>query len=168
MQLLIFRQQTFSQIMNNMELITKFYTSFAKADADEMINCYDSIITFTDPAFGTLNSNDVKNMWRMLIERSKGNLKIKFDNIEANDKTGSANWTAIYFYGDTQRKIINKISAKFEFGNGKIIKHTDHFNLWKWTQQAFGWKGYLFGWTSFMKKKIQSQTASLLQSYSSN
>ncbi|MDO8999854.1 MAG: nuclear transport factor 2 family protein [Bacteroidota bacterium] len=153
--------------MNNKELITKFYTSFAEADAEAMINCYDSIITFTDPAFGTLKGNDAKNMWRMLIEKSNGNLKIEFANVEANDKIGSANWTAVYLYGDTQRIIVNKISAKFEFENGKIIKHTDYFDLWKWTRQALGWKGYLFGYTSFMKKKIQKQASSLLLTYSS-
>lgn len=152
--------------MNNTELIRKFYESFANADAEAMVNCYDQNIVFADPAFGELKGEDAKNMWRMLIDRSKGNIKITFDNLKANDKTGTANWRAEYIFGETGRKVINNISATFEFQNGKIIKHTDDFNMWKWTQQALGWKGYLLGWSSFMKMIIQKQTNGLLKAYS--
>lgn len=153
--------------MDNANIIKKFYESFAKADAEGMASCYGAAILFTDPAFGTLKGEDAKDMWRMLIERSNGNLKITFDNVKANDKAGTANWTAEYIFIQTGRSVINKISAQFEFQNGKIIKHTDHFNIWKWTRQAFGWKGYLFGWTSFMKTKIQIQANDLLKKYKS-
>ncbi len=134
--------------MNNAELIRKFYESFAQGNAEGMVGCYDQNIVFNDPAFGELRGDDAKAMWRMLIANSKGNLDIMFDTINANDKTGTANWTAKYVFSQTGRKVINNISAEFEFKNGKIIKHTDHFNLWKWTQQALGWKGYLLGWSS--------------------
>ena len=151
--------------MNNRDLVINFYESFARLDAEGMISCYDQNIVFIDPAFGELKGNDAKNMWRMLIDRSKGNLRITFDNVEADDKTGRANWRAEYVFTQTGRNVINKISAQFEFQNGKIIKHTDHFNMWRWTQQALGWRGYLFGWTSFMKTKIQKQTNKLLKAY---
>lgn len=151
--------------MKNTDLINNFYASFAKADADGMVNCYDENIIFSDPAFGELKGNDAKNMWRMLLSRGN-DIKITFENVQADDKSGSANWRAEYVYSQTGRKVINKISAQFEFQNGKIIKHTDRFNLWRWTQQALGWKGYLLGWSSFMKKKIQKQTNQLLKIYS--
>lgn len=101
----------------------------------------------------------------MLIHRSKGNLKITYDNVKADENTGSAHWIAEYTYGQTGRKVVNKISARFEFRNGKIIKHTDHFNLWRWTQQAIGWKGYLLGWTPYIQSKIRQQTNQLLKAY---
>ena len=151
--------------MNNTELITKFYESFAKADAEAMISCYDQNIVFADPAFGELKGDDAKNMWRMLIKNSKGNLKITFSDVKANENTGSANWIADYIFSQTGRKVVNKISAQFEFGNGKITKHHDHFNMWRWAQQALGWKGYLLGWSSFMKNKIQEKTNSLLTDF---
>lgn len=150
--------------MTNTELIKKFYESFAKADTEAMVNCYDDNIVFSDPAFGELKGNDAKNMWRMLLSRSK-DIKITFDNVKADDKFGSANWKAEYVYSQTGRKVINKISTQFEFQNGKIIKHTDRFNLWRWTQQALGWRAYLLGWSPFMKKKIQKQTNQLLKLY---
>lgn len=152
---------------NNKILIRNFYQSFANTDAEGMIACYDDAIVFTDPAFGTLKGDDAKNMWRMLIANSKGKTKINFSDVKADDKTGSAHWIAEYTFSQTGRKVINKISASFEFANGKIVRHTDHFNLWKWSGQALGWKGWLLGWTPFMKNKIQKQTHKLLSAYKS-
>lgn len=151
--------------MNNSDLIKKFYESFSRGDAEGMVHCYHPDILFQDPAFGELKGDDARNMWRMLVERSKGNLKISVDNVKADDTTGEANWIAEYIFIRTRRKVINKISAQFEFKDGKIIRHTDHFDLWKWAQQALGWKGYLFGWTSFLKNKIRKQANHLLKSY---
>lgn len=155
-----------NQLMDNAAIIKSFYTSFAAGNAEGMISCYDPAIVFTDPAFGELKGDDAKNMWRMLVQRSKGEIKITFDNVKADEKTGSANWIAEYKFAQTGRKVINKISAQFEFENGKIIKHTDHFSLWNWARQALGWKGFLFGGTSFLKAKIQKQTKGLLKQYS--
>lgn len=151
--------------MINTELINKFYTSFVNGNAEEMVNCYHNEIIFQDPAFGILKGEDAKNMWRMLIERSKGDIKITFNNVKANDKTGSAHWEAHYTFTQTGRPVINKISAQFEFKDGKIIKHTDTFDLWTWSKQALGFKGYLLGWSSFMQKQINKQTAALLKAY---
>ena len=75
--------------MTNAELISHFYTSFAKGDAEGMVSCYDDAIQFKDPAFGALKGEGAKNMWRMLIGRNKGNIHITFSNVTANEKTGS-------------------------------------------------------------------------------
>jgi hypothetical protein len=45
-------------------------------------------------------------------------------------------------------------SAQFYFQDGLIIRHTDDFDIWKWSKQALGLTGYLFGWTGFMQNKI--------------
>ncbi|HTA61670.1 MAG TPA: nuclear transport factor 2 family protein [Bacteroidia bacterium] len=151
--------------MTNSELITQFYSSFAKDDAEGMVSYYDDAIQFKDPAFGALKGENAKNMWRMLLSRNKGNIHIAFSNVKANDKTGSANWVAEYVFSATGRKVINVISAEFEFANGKIIKHTDTFDIYKWAKQAFGLKGYLLGWTAFMQNKIQQQANASLNKY---
>ena len=154
--------------MTNAELITHFYQSFANGDAEGMVACYNDNIQFKDPAFGALKDEDAKKMWRMLMSRSQGKIHITFSNVEANETKGSANWVAEYTFSATGRKVINIISAAFEFKDGKIIKHTDSFDIYKWSQQAFGLKGYLLGWTSFMQNKIQQQSTTLLKKYTAS
>lgn len=130
-----------------------------------MVSCYGDGIIFSDPAFGTLQGDEAKNMWRMLINNAKGKITITHDNVKADDQHGSADWIAEYDFSKTGRRVINKISARFEFAGGKIVRHTDHFDLWKWSEQALGWKGYLLGWTPFMKKQIRKQANALLKKY---
>jgi ketosteroid isomerase-like protein len=154
--------------LSNHELIEKFYSSFSAGDAEGMAGCYSDDIHFNDPAFGDLHGKDAMNMWRMLLRNSKGDLKITFSDVRADEKSGSANWIAVYTFSKTGRKVINKITANFEFQDGKIIRHSDHFDLWKWSRQALGLTGYLLGWSAFMKKKINSQTKSLLEKYNAS
>jgi len=149
----------------NETVIYKFYTAFANADVEQMCECYHPNVQFRDPAFGLLKGKEVCQMWKMLIERSKGNLKIDFSQVKANEHLGSAFWIAKYNFSKTNRKIENSISAKFHFQDGLIIKHTDDFDIWKWSKQAFGLKGLLLGWTGFMQNKIQKQAREALKKY---
>ncbi|MBZ4035073.1 nuclear transport factor 2 family protein [Flavobacterium sp. 17A] len=149
----------------NEALIAKFYTAFANADAKTMVECYHPKIHFIDPAFGLLKEDQVAKMWEMLLLKSKGNIKIEFSNVKADDSTGSANWVATYNFSKTNRKVVNRIAAEFVFQDGLIIKHTDNFDIWKWSKQAFGITGYLLGWTGFFQKKVQSQALSSLQKF---
>jgi hypothetical protein len=150
----------------NENTIIKFYTAFANANADQMCECYHPIVHFRDPVFGLLKGKEVCQMWKMLIERSKGNLKIEFSEIKTTENSGSAQWIATYNFSKTKRKVVNTIAAKFHFKDGLIIKHTDDFDIWKWTKQAFGLKGLLFGWTGFMQNKIQEEARMSLKKYS--
>jgi len=150
---------------SNEQLIETFYSAFASGNAEGMRNCYHQNVIFQDPAFGILKGKDVGDMWTMLIERSKGNLEITFFDIEANNDTGSARWVADYLFSRTNRKVINEIQAQFEFKDGLIIRHTDHFDLWKWSKQALGMAGILLGWTGFMQNKIQNQAIQSLRKH---
>ena len=141
----------------NEAVITKFYTAFANSDPQTMSECYHPKVHFIDPAFGLLKDEQVSKMWKMLLLKSKGNIKIEFSDVKADDFSGSAKWVATYNFSKTNRKVINKIRAEFVFQDGLIIKHIDDFDIWKWSQQAFGLTGYLLGWTGFFQKKIQQQ-----------
>lgn len=149
----------------NEALITKFYTAFANADAQTMSECYHPNVHFVDPAFGLLKGEQVSDMWKMLIQKSKGNIKIEFSDIKADDFTGTAKWVATYNFSKTNRNVINRIGAEFAFQDGLIIKHTDIFDVWKWSKQAFGVTGYLLGWTGFFQKKIQEQALLSLKKF---
>jgi ketosteroid isomerase-like protein len=149
------------------QLIETFYRSFSQADAESMVACYADDIDFEDPAFGPLHGNDAKNMWRMLVGRSNGQLNVVFTDVWADESKGGARWTATYPFSKTGRRVVNKIEASFEFENGKIKKHIDRFDFWKWSSQALGISGTLLGWTPFLKNKIRSNALAQLKSFSS-
>ena len=149
----------------NENLIAKFYTAFANADAKTMSECYHPKVHFIDPAFGLLKEDQVSKMWEMLILKSKGNIKIEFSDVRADEFRGTAKWAATYNFSKTNRKVINKISAEFVFQDGLIIKHTDSFDVWKWSKQAFGLTGHLLGWTGFFQDKIKEQALLSLKKF---
>ncbi|MCP4441348.1 MAG: nuclear transport factor 2 family protein [Aureispira sp.] len=150
------------------ELIKTFYQAFKDLDAEAMAACYHEDIVFEDPAFGVLKGEHAGNMWRMLCATQKGqNFVVEASNVQGANKKGSAHWEAHYLFSQTGRKVHNKIDAKFEFKDGKIIKHTDSFSLHKWAQQALGLKGFILGWTGFFKTKLHAQTNKLLAKFES-
>jgi hypothetical protein len=151
---------------SNENTIVKFYTAFANADATQMCECYHSNAKFRDPVFGLLKGNDICQMWKMLIESSKGNLKIDFSEVKAEEYRGSANWIATYNFSKTNRKVVNSVHARFQFQDGLIINHNDDFDIWNWAKQALGIKGLLLGWTGFVQKKIQEEALKSLKKYS--
>ena len=149
----------------NENLIVKFYTAFANVDAKTMSECYHPKVHFVDPVFGLLKEEQVSKMWEMLLLKSKGDIKIEFSNVKADEFSGSARWIATYNFSKTNRKVVNKISAEFLFQDGLIIKHTDNFDVWKWSKQAFGFTGYLLGWTGFFQNKIKEQALLSLKKF---
>lgn len=150
---------------SNEQIIEEFYAAFASQNPETMASCYHPDVIFEDPAFGKLHGKDVSDMWHMMIERAKGNLEISFSDIHANEKSGSAKWVAKYHFSKTNRNVVNKIQAFFEFKDGLIIKHTDHFNFYEWSKQALGTTGLLLGWSSFLHKKVQRQALESLRKY---
>lgn len=140
----------------NVELIQEFYSSFQARNADGMIACYHANVVFSDPVFRTLHGAEAASMWRMLCERGK-DLKIEFGNIQADDKTGSAHWEAWYTFSKSARRVHNVIEASFVFQDGKIIRHIDRFNLWKWSSRALGPLGTFLGWTPFVQSVIRRE-----------
>jgi len=136
------------------ELITKFYSAFAKRDWQTMQSCYHDEATFSDPVFQNLTAKETKAMWHMLTSSAK-DLSITFGQIKIQDQTGSCHWEAIYMFSKTGRKVHNKIDASFQFKDGKIIGHEDSFDLWRWSGIALGISGKLFGWSPFLKAKIR-------------
>jgi ketosteroid isomerase-like protein len=143
---------------NQEEVITQFYQALVRGDPEGMVRHYHDDIVFRDPAFGELRGNDARNMWRLLVSPA---VKASFSDVGPH----SARWTAAYVFKKTGRKVVNRISAEFEFKDGKIVRHTDHFDFWRWTSQALGLPGYLLGWTSFMKARCIRQTSALLKDF---
>jgi ketosteroid isomerase-like protein len=142
----------------NERLIRDFYTAFQKRDAAAMAACYHPDVRFSDPVFPDLRGARASGMWHMLCERG-ADLAIEFSDVTADDRRGSAHWDARYTYSGTGRKVLNRIDASFEFEAGKIVRHTDRFDLYRWARQALGPVGLLLGWTPMVQNKIRRTAA---------
>lgn len=148
----------------NEKLIEIFYTSFQKLDPEAMVRCYHPDIRFSDPVFPILSGPEVGAMWRMLCSQAK-NFELTFADVQADDQKGKARWEARYDFSATGRRVHNKIEAEFEFRDGKIIKHTDSFDFWKWSSMALGPAGLLLGWTPLLRGKVQKQASERLAKF---
>ncbi|MEO6330788.1 MAG: nuclear transport factor 2 family protein [Ginsengibacter sp.] len=148
----------------NEEVIKTFFTAFAKLDYTTMQYCYDNDAIFNDPVFGILQGEQVRSMWKMLCTRAK-DFSLEFNAVEAGEEYGTCLWTARYVFSKTGRSVINNVKAHMRFSQGKIIEHTDEFDLYKWSRQAFGVQGWLLGWSGFMKNKIRHQALTNLGSF---
>lgn len=136
-------------------LIETFYQAFQRRDAAGMIACYHDDVAFSDPVFGELQGARAGAMWQMLCARGK-DLQIEYRDISADETTGRAHWDASYTFSGTGRKVHNSIDASFVFADGKIVRHTDVFDLHAWAGQALGLPGKLLGGTAFMQRKIRA------------
>ncbi|PIO95083.1 DUF4440 domain-containing protein [Pseudomonas syringae] len=155
------------QSQANSALITRFYDAFAQLDAEAMSACYTDDVLFSDPAFGELRGAQVGDMWRMLTSRAK-DFSVVFDQVRADDQTGSAHWVATYLFSQTGRTVVNDIQARFVFRDGKICEHRDDFDMWRWSRQALGLKGLLLGWTPLVRNAVRAQALKGLKTFSEN
>ncbi len=149
---------------NPKDVIERFYSAFQRKDWKAMQDCYHSDIWFSDPVFRDLRGGRAKAMWHMLVNAGK-DLTLTFKNVEVKDNTGSCDWEAFYSFSRTGRKVHNVIHATFEFKDGKIIRHNDSFDLWKWAGMALGTPGKLLGWSSAIRSKIRSTAATNLDRF---
>ncbi|MBK7992637.1 MAG: nuclear transport factor 2 family protein [Blastocatellia bacterium] len=148
----------------NEKLIEKFYQCFQKRDYKGMNECYHQDIEFSDAVFIGLKGERAKAMWQMLCERA-ADLEIKTSAIKADDNEGKAHWEAFYTFSQTGNKVHNKIDAVFQFKQGKIVKHTDSFDLWAWAAMALGIKGKILGWFPPVQAAIRKQASDNLEKF---
>lgn len=151
-------------MVSNTAVIQKFYEAFKNGDAETMVSCYHADIQFEDPVFRKLKGEEAGDMWRMLLSRAK-DLKIEYFNITATNEEGAVEWHAIYTFSKTGRVVKNKIKARFEFLDGKIITHKDTFSFWKWSIMALGPVGIFLGFTPLLRNKVSGQSLKMLRGY---
>jgi limonene-1,2-epoxide hydrolase len=138
----------------NNALIQQFYTAFQNKDYKSMQRAYHPEAVFHDPVFQNLSVEEVKAMWQMLVTAG-ADLKIESSSVSADDQSGKCMWQAWYTFTTTGRKVHNVIYAKFEFKDGKIYRHNDHFDFWRWSKMALGTPGLLLGWTPLIRNKVR-------------
>ena len=154
----------------NEETLHAFYSAFAKLDADGMARCYAEDATFDDEVFSLKGRREVAGMWGMLcdVTRSKGAdvWKLEWRDVQADASSGRAHWDAHYRFSATGRIVDNSIDGRFRFDPaGRIVRHEDSFDFWKWSRQALGTPGVLLGWTPVLRAKVRKQAAASLERY---
>lgn len=142
----------------NAALVARFYEAFQRRDADAMAACYHADATFSDPVFPDLRGPRVAAMWRMLCASAR-DLDVRAHDIQADDATGSARWEARYGFGRARRPVHNVIAARFAFRDGRIARHEDSFDLWRWSRMALGPAGVALGWSPMLKARIRADAA---------
>ena len=145
-------------------IANNFYTAFQQKDAGGMAACYHTELEFEDPAFGKLSYDQASGMWAMLCESAK-DLTVEFSILKVEENYVETKWLAEYSFSKTGRFVHNEIIAQMTLKDGKIIKHIDTFDLYKWARQAMGLQGWLIGAKPFFKKKLQQQTEYQLAKY---
>jgi ketosteroid isomerase-like protein len=148
----------------NEATITRFYEAFQKRDAATMAACYAPDVQFSDPVFPDLRGAQAGLMWKMLCERGK-DLRLEFRDVRADATGGSAHWEAWYTFSATGRKVHNVIDASFAFRDGRIARHVDRFDLYRWSRQALGPAGLLLGWSPPLQNKVRAMAAKGLADY---
>lgn len=148
----------------NARTIETFYACFGRRDAEGMIACYAPDVAFSDPVFPALRGEEAFAMWRMLTGRAK-DIRIEASGITADDTRGTASWDAFYTFSQTGRPVHNRVTASFVFGDGKVVRHDDRFDLHAWAGMALGWKGRLLGGLPFMQRTIRRNADRRLREY---
>ena len=150
---------------NNRSIVEEFYSSFSKLDYKGMQRCYSDDILFSDPVFLNLSGDHAKAMWQMLCLSAK-DWSLSWGEIEElDDEYITCRWVAHYTFTATGNKVVNNVKAYMRIRDGKIAEHSDAFRLSTWMSQALGWKGWLFGWTGFMKRAVQRKARRRLESF---
>jgi ketosteroid isomerase-like protein len=148
----------------NKAIIKAFYAAFQQRDYKAMQAAYHDTAVFSDPVFQGLKAPEVRAMWQMLIT-SATDMKITCGNITAQDDTVQCTWQAWYTFSATGRGVHNIIHATFVFRDGKILRHTDRFNFWRWSRMALGTPGLLLGWSPLLVNKVRGQARKRLNGF---
>jgi hypothetical protein len=154
----------------NQRAIESFYSAFARLDAEGMAPFYADDVEFKDEVFLLRGKREVMGMWRMLCAatRAKGAdvWNLDYREVQADDRSGGAQWNAHYRFSATGRIVDNSIAARFKFDRaGRVLKHRDSFDFWRWSRQALGAPGLVLGWTPLLRNKVRAQAAANLRKF---
>ncbi len=155
---------------DNRQTIERFYSAFARLDADTMAACYANDASFDDEAFSLRGRAEIGGMWKMLCEGTKAKgadvWKLQWRDVQADASSGQAHWDAHYRFSATGRIVDNAIDSRFSFTpEGLIATQRDRFDFHAWSRQALGLPGLLLGWTPMLKKKVRATAAGNLAKF---
>lgn len=143
-------------------VVEALYGAFARRDGAAMGALYHPDATFSDPVFGSLHGAEIGAMWTMLCG-SAPDLGVKHSGVAADGS--AAHWDATYTFPATGMPVRNSVDARFTFRDGLIVDHVDTFDFYKWSGQALGVVGWLFGWAPFFHDKMTEASRAQLKKW---
>jgi uncharacterized protein len=146
------------------ETIQRLYGALGRRDGAGAAACYADDAVFEDPAFGQLEDGAVKDMWRMLCERSD-DLEVVLIEHGADAGEGWAHWSATYTFTGTGRPVVNDIRSRFRFDGELIRDQVDTFSLRRWGAQALGPRGTLLATVGLLGRAVRKQARGNLDRY---
>lgn len=153
--------------MTPSQVAEKFYTAFQAKDHATMRSCYAAEAAFSDPVFTDLHGDKIGDMWEMLCKQGK-DLTLTFEVLHTDATSARVRWIPVYTFSVTKRKVVNDVVATLQIVDGKITRHVDDFDLWKWTKMALGAPGTLLGWTSLVQNRIRKEAGKNLDKFVAN
>jgi len=146
------------------EALVRFYDALARRDGETLSTMYADTATFRDPVFH-LQGKQIGLMWIGLMRRAK-DFAVSYTIAQAGPGRGLVEWTARYLFGG-RRPVVNVILSEIEFEDGRIVRQTDRFDFRRWSAQAFGTPGKLFGRFGWFQRVVSRRAAGGLRLSSS-
>ncbi|MGJ7031405.1 nuclear transport factor 2 family protein [Niabella hirudinis] len=154
--------------MTNIEIIGSFFAAFGNRDHQAMNALYTDDIVYSDPLFGMLEGQEVRDKWEMICRGLRDFRLTVIKTEEIDQEYATCLWKATWYSSRSKKTIVFEVKSFMRFGGGKIIEHSDGFSLTKWIARTYGLKGQFFGWLNFMKRKVQQEHRQQLGRFSAS
>lgn len=133
----------------NEKLIHCYLRALRERDLQTMQMCYHGSITYEDDLFRELRKEEVGAMWEMRFGENPV-WEVEYREVEASNVWGRAYWTLTYGHSKSGKPRRRHIVARFTFYEGKILYHSDAFNLYNWVKETQGaWWRFLVWFSPF-------------------
>lgn len=152
--------------MTNIEIIGLFFSAFKDLNYRDMNALYREDIIYSDPLFGMLEGEQVRIKWEMVCRDVSGFELTVIQTEEIDHEYATCKWKATWRSSRSKRRIRFEARSFMRFADQQIIEHSDGFSLTKWIAQAYGVKGEFFGWTNYMKRRVQKEYQRRLEDFS--
>jgi ketosteroid isomerase-like protein len=144
-------------------LIRRFYACLAARDADGALACYHAEVFFSDPLHPRLRGRLAGDLWRMRLGEA-GLEEIVLEEASGDADGAHARWTARFAV--RHRPVTVRGRSMFAFREGRIVRHYDHYSLWRWAAQALGPAGAALGWFGPLRWALRARATRRLERFS--
>jgi ketosteroid isomerase-like protein len=144
-------------------LIRRFYARLAARDPEGALACYHPEVFLSDPLHPRLRGDPAADLWRMRLA-GDGLDEIALEEAFGDEDGALARWSARGTVSGRQVTIRGR--SMFAFREGRIVRHYDHYSLWRWAAQALGPAGAALGWFGPFRWALRTRARRALERFS--